>query len=213
MGMACSELHKMLTSLPRFGPNFEDDDLPANGLYVLFQKGETAHGADRIVRVGTHRGDDQLVSRLHQHFHSLNKDRSIFRKHIGRALLAHSNDPFLEQWNWDLTTRREQERLSNRLDDARQREVEREVSEYLCNSFTFTVLIAETKDERMETEKVMLSTLASCTQCRPSPKWLGLQHPNTTIQRMGLWNIQGLKGSPLADGDVLTHLSPMVPDK
>jgi len=28
-----------------------------------------------------------------------NKDRSIFRKNIGRALLNKDNDPFIEQWN------------------------------------------------------------------------------------------------------------------
>ncbi|MSP93707.1 MAG: hypothetical protein EXR00_00415 [Alphaproteobacteria bacterium] len=34
-----------------------------------------------------------------------NKDRSIFRKHVGRCLLAKSGDPLLAQWEIDLTTK------------------------------------------------------------------------------------------------------------
>ncbi len=211
MSKACVKLHGLLTELPRHGADFNDADLPRNGLYVLFQKGETAHEADRIVSVGSHRGDAQLINRLHQHFHKPIKDRSIFRKHIGRALLAQSNDPFLEQWNWDLTTRNERERLSSRLDEVRQQEVENEVSEYLRKHFTFTVLVAGTKGKRIKTERDLLSTLASCSHCCPSPNWLGLQHPNPTIQSVGLWNIQGLKGPPLAEKDIDGIVRTLIP--
>jgi hypothetical protein len=36
---------------------------------------------------------------LKEHFVNENKDRSIFRKNIGRALLNKDNDYFIEQWN------------------------------------------------------------------------------------------------------------------
>lgn len=210
MSRACAELHELLVELPRYGADFDDKDLPQNGLYILFQRGETAHGSDRIVRVGVNTGDAQLTNRLHEHFHEPNKNRSIFRKHVGRALLARSNDPFLEQWNWDLTTRRERCKLGNGLDETKQEKVELQVSEYICKNFTFTVLVGETKEERLWTEKALLATLASCNQCHPSANWLGLQHPNTTIQSVGLWNIQGLKGHPLAMEDVDRILQTMV---
>jgi len=35
-----------------------------------------------------------MPSRLLQHFVMENKDRSIFRKNIGRALLARAGDPY-----------------------------------------------------------------------------------------------------------------------
>ena len=68
-------------------------NVPLNGIYLLYERGELGHGADRIVRVGTHTGKNQLVSRLKQHFVHENKDRSIFRKNIGRAILNRQQDP------------------------------------------------------------------------------------------------------------------------
>ena len=40
-----------------------------------------------------------------------NKDRSIFRKNIGRAILNKNQDPFLGQWELDLTTRKAKDDL------------------------------------------------------------------------------------------------------
>jgi hypothetical protein len=56
-----------------FGP-FDDSPIPLNGIYILFEDGEIAHGTNRIVRIGTHTGKDQLFSRLKQHFIQENKD-------------------------------------------------------------------------------------------------------------------------------------------
>jgi len=76
---------------------FCEDQIPLNGIYILFEKGELAHNTDRIVRIGTHTGINQLRSRLKQHFIVENKDRSIFRKNIGRALLNKNHDDFINQ--------------------------------------------------------------------------------------------------------------------
>jgi hypothetical protein len=94
----CGELHALFGGLERFTFDFPAGQISANGIYLLFEKGEPGHDTDRIVRVGTHTGDNQLPSRLRQHFCNENKDRSIFRKNIGRALLKRAGDPFLEQW-------------------------------------------------------------------------------------------------------------------
>lgn len=72
--------------------------MPTDGIYVLFESGEESHGGDRIVRIGTHTGVGQLRSRLQQHFVKENKDRSVFRKNIGRCLLNRDSDPFLPEW-------------------------------------------------------------------------------------------------------------------
>jgi len=113
----CLQLHGLLNSLPRHRFPFDELAIPGNGIYILFEKGEHAHGVDRIVRVGTHTGENQLRSRLKQHFMNENKDRSIFRKNIGRAILQRAEDPFLAQWNWDLTTRKVREPYLPLLDE------------------------------------------------------------------------------------------------
>jgi len=49
---------------------------------------------------------------LYQHYHvNENKDRSIFRKNIGRALLDKNKDPYLKIWELDLTYRRNKEKI------------------------------------------------------------------------------------------------------
>ena len=80
MSKECLELHKLFDSMKRFRFPFDEAKIPLDGIYILFEKGEKAHGVDRIVRIGTHTGQGQLISRLKQHFINQNKDRSIFRK-------------------------------------------------------------------------------------------------------------------------------------
>src|SRR3989339_1908436 len=105
MSEECNTIHKWFNSMNRIHFPCNEDRIPLNGIYILFEKGEEAHDTNRIVRVGTHTGNNQLRSRLRQHFINENKDRSIFRKNVGRALLNKEKDQFLEQWELDLTTR------------------------------------------------------------------------------------------------------------
>jgi len=198
MRQVCEHLHCLLNSLPRQGFLFDTHQIPDNGIYILFEDGESALGADRIVRVGTHTGADHLPSRLKQHFVQENKDRSIFRKNIGRALLNQSNDPFLEQWEWDLTARKARERLGPVLDTARQRAVERTVSEYIQRHFSFVVFRVDDKDQRLSLERKLISTISLCPECKPSTKWLGLYSPIRKIRESGLWLVNELYGEALA---------------
>src|SRR5205085_2901797 len=101
----CKALHKWANYQTVLRFPFDDSAIPLNGIYILFEQGEIAHGGNRIVRVGTHTGPNQLRSRLRQHFPVENKDRSIFRKNIGRALLNRQHDPFLQFWELDRTSR------------------------------------------------------------------------------------------------------------
>ena len=94
MSNSCHELHQLLNSLESFRFPFDSELIPLNGIYVLFEAGEFAHGTNRIVRVGSQTGNDQLPPRLEQHFVNENKDRSIFRKNIGRAILNKTGDHF-----------------------------------------------------------------------------------------------------------------------
>ncbi|MDQ7030700.1 MAG: hypothetical protein Q9O62_13435 [Ardenticatenia bacterium] len=169
MSEICQQLHDLFNGLPRHRFPFDELAIPRNGIYILFEKGEHAHGVDRIVRVGTHTGESQLRSRLKQHYMNENKDRSIFRKNIGRAMLQRAGDPFLEQWNWNLTTRKARERYLPLLDEEKQRQVERAVTEYIRQNFSFVVFGVDKKGERLEWERKIISTVSWCEECHPSP--------------------------------------------
>jgi hypothetical protein len=179
---------------------FDDSSIPLNGIYVLFERGEVAHGTSRIVRVGTHTGTGQLRSRLRQHFLGENKDRSIFRKNIGRALLNRDHDPFLPTWELDRTSRLARE--NHIIDLARQRAIEVTVSKYIQEHFTFIVFRVDEKTQRLGLESKIISTASLCDKCRPSPQWLGLSSPKDKICTSGLWLVNELYKEPLSTQDL-----------
>ena len=128
---------------------------------------------------------NQLKSRLRQHFVNENKDRSIFRKNIGRALLNKVQDPFLEQWNLDLTTREAKEQYERFIDSQKQQEVEKEVSDYIQNYFSFLVFQVDDKPKRLTLESKIISTVSLCNDCHATNSWLGLDAPNKKYGKAG----------------------------
>ena len=181
---------------------FDEKDISKNGIYILFEKGEKGHGTDRIVRVGTHTGNNQLPSRLNQHFVNENKDRSIFRKNIGRALLNKRKDSYLKEWELDLTTKEAKNKFNSLINPDRQKEIEKEVSKYIQNNFSFVVFPVEEKEKRLEMESKIISTLSLCTECRPSMNWLGLSSPKEKIRRKGLWLVNELDKKEISDEEL-----------
>ena len=181
---------------------FDKQKIPKNGIYILFEKGELAHTTKRIVRVGTHTGLDQLPPRLYQHFENENKDRSIFRKNIGRALLNKDRDPFLKQWELDLTTRNAKDRYSHLVDFKKQKEIEKEVTRYIQDNFSFVVFPIENKERRLNLEARIISTISLCDECKPSQTWLGNFSPKEKIRQSGLWLVNELWKTPLSEGDM-----------
>ncbi len=198
----CAELHAFLRSLPRQRFPFEEEDITRDGIYVLFDEGEEAHGGARIVRVGTHTGDHQLRSRLRQHFVDENKDRSIFRKHVERCLLA--NDPFLAQWNIDLTTRKEREKHAGRIDMEKQRAVEKRVTRYLRKNLSFCTIPVARKYDRLLWEARLIATVASCPSCHASEHWLGNRSPVKAVRESGLWQVNHVDGEPMSAKELST---------
>ena len=188
----CDMIHKYVNELPRYSYPFDSSKLPDNGVYVCFEKGEKYKNWNRIVRVGTHTGDNNLPSRLEQHFISNNKDRSIFIKNIGRALLNKSNDSFLDDWNIDLTTKAAKEKYLSKIDMNKIHEIEKQASEYLRDNFSFVVLPIDTKEERLSYEAFLIRAISSNKGCKPSKNWLGLYSPEKKIRESGMWLKQGL---------------------
>src|SRR3989344_2736049 len=199
----CKTLHELFNSMPKLEFPFSEDDILLNGIYILFEKGEFVHNTNRIVRIGTHTGKNQLRSRLIQHFLNENKDRSIFRKNIGRALLNKDRDNFLEKWELDLTTKKSKDKFSNRIDFERQNEIEKKVSKYIQDNFSFVVFKIDDKQKRLEFESKIISTISLCKECKPSMGWLGLYSPKEKIRKSGLWLVNELYKTPLLNQDMI----------
>lgn len=191
-GALCKRLHELAMRLERHTFPIVEERIPGNGVYLLFEKWEQSHGMDRIVRVGSHRGENNLVARLREHFVKPNKDRSIFRKNIGRALLNVNQDPFLRQWDLDLTTREARRQYGQLVDTERQRQVESDVTRTIQERFSFVVLPVRNRSERLMLESSVISVVSLCDECRPSGEWLGNSSPEMRVRESGLWQKQGL---------------------
>ena len=198
MSDLCGKLHHLFNNLKRYSFPYYANKIPLNGLYILFERGEKGHGVDRIVRIGTHTGENQLPARLKQHFLNENKDRSIFRKNIGRAILNKTQDKYIKIWNLDLTTRKAKAKYSNLVDFDRQSQIEQEVSKYIREYFTFTVIEVNSKIKRLEIESKLISTVSLCVECRPTQAWLGNYSPKKKIRESGLWQVNELYKTSIA---------------
>ena len=148
-------------------------------MYIIFERGEKYGGYDRITRVG--KAEKSLLSRLKQHFEKEDKDHSIFRKHVGRALLNKKGLP-LDNWNKKGVT---------------DSDTEKKVSEYLKENATFCVIPLEDKNEIRILEKTLIGILAAFNlsylvangKAIQSGDWLGNHSVNQKIKDVGLWNV------------------------
>jgi hypothetical protein len=201
MSKLCNQVHLLFSSKQAVQFPFNPAKFPENGVYVLFENGEEAHGTKRIVRVGTNAGDGHLRLRLRQHFMQDSKDRSGFRKMIGSAILQRGNDPFLTQWELDLTTKEAKENASP-VDIKRLAEVEKMVTEYMQKHFQLSVIEVKEKEDRVDLESKIISTISRCEECKPSANWLGLHSPREKIRESGLWLTNELYKTQLAQSDI-----------
>ena len=200
----CGQIHRMVNDMERLRFPFDKARIPRDGIYILFEKGETGHGGDRIVRIGTHTGEGQLPPRLRQHFLQENKDRSIFRKNIGRAILHRDRDPLAEQWEWDLTSRKAKDKYGSILDRDTQKETEKRVSEHIQSQMSFVVFSVPNKADRLFWESRIISTVSRCDSCGPGKQWLGQHSPKNKIRESGLWLVNELYKEPLSGGEFNT---------
>jgi hypothetical protein len=192
----CEQLHRYFNSFKRpdckaiKGLGFR------NGIYVMFEKNERYKELDRIVRVGTHNKDERLLERLRDHYFHPNKDGSIFRKNIGKAILNKRNDPYLEKWTLNSSKPEIKSKLTeNEL--ITQKKIEIEVSEYIQNNITFICFEVVKETDRLRMEEGIIAALYQERSFRGSFGWLGLYSPEKLIHDSGLWLKQGLDAKPL----------------
>lgn len=199
----CYELHRLFNNLPRL--RIADiKEIPFdNGIYIVFENGEYYQEMDRIVRVGTHRADKRLKKRLRDHLARKNKDGSIFRKNIGKAILAKQNDPYLDIWATNTSNRSETiKKLGDKFDIQRQKEIEDQVTKYMLDNLSFICFEVKTEEERLRLEEGLIATLNCCKNFNKSIDWLGNYSPVEKIKESGLWLIQGLNKQPLTYQEV-----------
>jgi hypothetical protein len=196
---------------------FRLEELPKNGIYFFYENGEVwGHGGEkpRIVRVGTHR-QGNFRSRIADHYllgrnlvldpmKPAPKDRSIFRKNLGRAILKKRGLPYLDVWDIDFTSRKNREENHHLRNMRLEVEIEEEISRILRENFFFKYIVLEDMEARIGEkglESKLIATLAQCPLCKPSEKWLGNYSPVKRIRTSGLWLYQHLDSSKIQEED------------
>ena len=187
----CLSIHKHFNNMQRYNYSTIDEVHFTNGIYIMFEKGESYRSYDRIVRVGTHTSDNRLKKRLKDHFLKENKDGSIFRKNIGKAILNKNGHPYLNVWNLDT------KKAGDKYDAEFQYKIEKQISTYLKDNITFTCFQVDTKEDRLRLEEGIIALLNLSSSFVSSENWRGRFSPVNDISQSGLWLREGLNGKPL----------------
>jgi len=159
-------------------------DVPQNGLYFWYEEGEIRErSGQRITRVGTHKKTNRLHARINEHFGSVSREGSVFRKHLGGALMRLNGEPESEVEMWY------RKRKGNpRFNDPRFRNYERQVTDQ-AKAGSYRVLKVDDPNERLQLEEKLIALFSHCKHCRPSGNWLGNYAYRKEICDSGLWNI------------------------
>ncbi len=174
--------------------SFRDDlsDLPDSGVEFYFENKEfrTKSNKLRVVRIGASK---KIINRLNNRHMGNNAEKSIFRRHIGRALLNEQEG--LQDLNY--------ENISNfNIDSLID---ENEVSKYLRFNIQFLILPVNDKSTRKFIKNTAISLLSNFSTPSevnlPTDEWLGNDsiksngRPNWKIRDSGLWNEKHVKST------------------
>ena len=171
---------------------------PSRGVYFFFEPGEFRAGSEnlRVVRVGTHaisRGSKvSLWQRLAMHRGTPkggSHHRSVFRRHVGGALLARGGFPPEIAETWGIGNSAGSDTVR-----AIEKPLEQAVSAYI-GAMPFLVLAADDEPGPasvrgyIERNSIALLSGVGLETDPPSPGWLGRDCPHPVVRASGLWNV------------------------
>ena len=176
--------------------------LPARGVYFFREPDEYRLGTDgalRIVRVGTHavslNAKSSLWGRLRMHLGtrsgSGNHRGSIFRRHVGSALLARQGRA-IESWGVGSSVAKQLREDSAAM--AAERELELQVSEYIGGMSVLWVDVPDAPSAESVRSLIEKNAIALLSNHRKpldsaSSTWLGRHSPSEEIRQSQLWNL------------------------
>jgi hypothetical protein len=177
------------------------DGWPRHGVYFFHEPGEVrTNGDDRVVRVGTHAltaiSQTTLWGRLRQHRGHLaghragggNHRASVFRRHVGAALIRRENLPreLLDSW---LDRKGPQPGWA-----AQEHQIEQAVSLHIgAMPFLWLAVPGRADRDRVERNSIALTSRLAHGSDRPSADWLGRDAGRIEIRTSGLWNVDHVR--------------------
>jgi hypothetical protein len=177
------------------------DGWPPQGVYFFFEPGEVrADRSGRVVRTGTHAltatSQATFRVRLRQHRGHLagarpgggNHRESVFRRHVGAALIARDGLPagLLESWL---------DRHGPRPGWAEQEAYIEEAVSDRIGIMPFLWLSVPDRADRgyIERNSIALTSCLAEGLDQPSPGWLGHYAARPKMSQSGLWNVHHIR--------------------
>lgn len=201
------ELSDGLGQLPRPGVCPENELWAQRGVYFFFEDGELrADGSTpRIVRVGSHTGNNSTIGTRINGEHAKDWGRSVFRRHVGTSLILRGDFPngnvpgngntLAQHWYSSengVAVHYNPNQLSQDLHDLHSL-----VTETIRNMSVLWIKI-DNRDARLQFEKQCIRLLSNlnrpASMDTPSQAWLGKHALNEKIHLSGLWNVQHVQG-------------------
>lgn len=178
--------------------------LPHRGVYFFFEPGEFRGDGTtpRVVRVGTHAvsagAKSTLWSRLRDHRGHVrgshagggNHRASIFRFHVGTALLERGVGTPADHLHWVAQRRPKDERMREA-----ERRIEVAVSQHI-RAMPFLWLEVDDPSSKQSNRKLIEANAIGLLSNRgrpgidtPSPDWMGRWADHPAVRESGLWNV------------------------
>ncbi len=202
---ALYQLLDRLESAPEQGLRLADlgrRTLPTRGVYFFMEPGESRtspHGAPRVVRVGTHAVSDNAKSTLWQRMRNHmgaragggNHRGSIFRRHVGAALLAREGHAVA---TWGIGSTAPPELRQNASAKELELAWEQEVSKVIAAMTVFWIDVPDVPSSTSERAVIERNCIALLSNKRdpvhpPSAHWLGRHSDRPEVVQSGLWNL------------------------
>jgi hypothetical protein len=181
---------------PRILRDCTSSGWPSHGVYFFFEDGEVRlDGSPRVVRVGTHAltttSATTLWERLSTHRGNVGGSRpgggnhraSIFRLHVGTALLTRGDWPSNVPDSW---------RYKQADPETRQAEypLEHDVSQHIGSLPLLWLAVPDRADRGLiERNTIALLSRSSGGVDPASPNWLGLAADSEKVRASALWNV------------------------
>ncbi len=169
---------------------------PRHGVYFFFEDGEfRVNGTPRVVRVGTHAitltSSTTLWNRLSNHRGNIggsnpggrNHRGSIFREHVGTALLRRGDWPSEVHQSW-------RDKNAYQLARAGEYTLEQAVSRHIGDMPFLWLAVPDLGDRQViERNSIGLLSRTRGGVDVGSPQWLGLDADSEKVRSSTLWNV------------------------
>ncbi len=196
------KLHILFNSMKRYDYNNFEEIPFDNGIFVVLDKKEKYKDMDRIVKIGAHINEDQLIHKIKKNYEDGAKDNSFLRKSIGKSILSYNKNEYLYIWNINFSDKLKQDKYINLRNLDLELSLEKKITQYIKERLEFVCFEVKDLKERIKIRDELISTIYHDEDFTSSNKWLGNYSNTESIKESKMWVSKGLDKAILNEEEV-----------